>query len=132
MPTHRVTLDSRLAFAVVAIAYGSMVAGCNRNPAGPDPIGLPVSSSRTPPAGVPIVDVSVGAARSVTSSHSVTQFDLLAGVFKLTVAGSDQIAGTYTGQASISTSGQQTSALNFEIRGGTGAFQGATGHLKGK
>src|SRR4029079_2735777 len=108
------------------------VAGCNRNPAGPDPIGRPVSSSRALPAGVPIVDVSVGLSRIVPSSHSVIEFDLLAGAFTLTLAGGDQIDGTYNGQASISTSGQQISALNLEITGGTGAFQDATGHLKGK
>lgn len=84
---------------------------------------------------VPTAPDSVARVESPTSSElsekSVVGFDLINGSFRLTV-GSDHLAGTYTGRAQVSGSGKvETASLDLQVVSGSGAFEGASGTLRG-
>jgi hypothetical protein len=110
--------SGQLATFALTVALLSSAAGCaNPSPAAPDPLDGSAAAS-----------AGNGAGAASPGTPSAT-FQLLDGTFRLAGIGGDSITGTYTGLASVARG--ETSSLELQVTGGTGAFSGATGALSG-
>ena len=117
----------------LAISGFSLVAApsCARStPTGPDSVVLAdaqPSSTPTPPGIVGTM------ASSALARKLGTSFDLSDGAFELTTSDGDTLDGRYTGTVEITGSGKRsTASLDLHVEGGTGAFIGASGTLRGE
>ena len=121
---------SRLALVVVSVWLGVANAGCASHlPTAPDTLGLgafPSTHSAT------LGELGGSAVSSGLAAKLVTSFDLVGGTFSVTTPGGDQLTGTYTGRAEVSASRPGTASLELRVVGGSGAFQGANGTLRGE
>jgi hypothetical protein len=97
---------------------------CVRGPIGPDPLQATGLEK-------PLASIGPLHPNSIAGASRLHDFSLLGGMFLLTTDAGDTIAGTYTGEASVTIPGQDTASLQLTVSGGTGIFNGATGSLTG-
>lgn len=120
---HSFTRLSRMAFAGILLIVVATATACSSGElTAPNRAGSLVSPSATNG----VVPLSL----TDTSAKLVNTFDLINGEFTLTLTGGS-LSGTYTGQASTSSSRRSTASLELDVNGGLDAFQGATGSLHG-
>ena len=128
---HSVGLPSSVARATVNLVSVFAVLttlGCSRSvPTGPGPVVATGSALADARGSFGSVSSSVS---SGPTAQSTSSFDLSGGTFTL-AAGGDQLRGTYTGRATLSLSRSATASLELRVMDGSGAFQDATGTLRG-
>ena len=112
MPAMGVRLTYLKVVVLVAAATSTSCSG----PTAPEPIGL----------GAPLGLSAASDGRGVPMN-----FPVLGGTFRLGFSNGDYIAGTYTGDASVSNPGSDNAVLDLTVVEGSGAFQGASGSLTG-
>lgn len=132
MRAHSAGLLSPVALATMILAFVLAVsasAGCSRStPTAPGPVrtaGAPVSNTTG-------VQGSLGASASASLNRpqSTATFELEGGTFRLTTA-AGVLTGTYTGRATLSPSRPASASLELRVLSGSGAFQEASGTLRG-
>ena len=136
MRAHGAAPRSPLVLATLSLASVlalSSALGCSQSaPTAPTPTAVAASpvASATSVSGSAAGGTSVGSSSLAASSasHSV---DLSGGTFRVTTTSSDQLTGTYTGRATVPQSRPATVTFDLRVTGGSGAFQGASGTLRG-
>ena len=124
-------LPSPIALAMTGFSLVAAASCARSAPTGPDSVVLAEAQTSSTPT---VPGAALGAtASSGLARGSVTSFDLSAGTFALTTSDGDRLFGNYTGRADVRPSAKNaTASLTLHVEGGTGAFYGATGTLRGE
>lgn len=104
-------------------------AACSGSMTAPDQTNNQASLSESASVSSPTSPLSA-AHNGNPSGNASSGYDLRNGSFTLTTVDGD-ISGSYSGHASVSSSGSANASLDLDVTSGTNKFQGATGRLQG-
>jgi hypothetical protein len=123
-------VTSRLTLSFLMFVLVTATTACSGSMTAPDQASNQPSLSEPSSAGSPASPLSAAPIGVASPGHASADYDLRNGSFTLTTVDGD-ISGSYTGHASVASSGSATASLDLDVTSGTNKFQGATGHLKG-
>jgi len=111
------------------LVLAGAAAACSGSMTAPDQASNQASLSESASTSSPTSPLSA-AHIGTPSGNAINDYELRGGSFTLTTIDGD-ISGTYSGRASVSSSGSANASLDLDVSSGTNKFQGATGRLQG-